>query len=211
MSMSFCDKCKTWSMIFEPCACKKGGMPMSYHDPMTAFLSGSLASATGHPVHPHQAAAAASAGLYITTTDTSNVQSKWRKADWQARLQRLKAKGTTTLYHQTQPAAADAILKSGKFLRGSTGWFGGGIYFAQCIEDTHRKAHAHGVVLEADVYLGNRYKLVNPHRRYVFTFRQLLESGYDSVHASGIRSGDEMVVYNFDQIKKVRRAASNAT
>ena len=53
-------------------------------------------------------------------------------------------------YHQTDESCARSILRDG-FLRGPEGMAGAGIYFAAYEEDTHHKAHKHGVILVADV------------------------------------------------------------
>jgi hypothetical protein len=49
-----------------------------------------------------------------------------------------------TLYHQTNPAAANAILRSGKMMRGSAGLAGGGIYFATSKQDTDHTRRTNG-------------------------------------------------------------------
>ena len=45
----------------------------------------------------------------------------------------------TVLYHATDPAAADSIMQSRMFLRGSAGLCGGGMCFATTPFDTLRK------------------------------------------------------------------------
>lgn len=56
------------------------------------------------------------------------------------------------LYHVTSVDSAKSIVNLGKMLRGSSGMFGGGIYFA-LTEDSH-KAHYQGAIIAADVVLG---------------------------------------------------------
>ena len=48
---------------------------------------------------------------------------------------------TIRLYHVTSPDSAKAIVNSYKMLRGSTGLFGGGIYFAETEAIASHKAH----------------------------------------------------------------------
>ena len=119
---------------------------------------------------------------------------------------RLSRGPTKTLYHQTDAAAADSIVRGQQFHRGSGGSLGGGIYFAASPSATDAKAHSHGVVLEATVRLGC-IKEVH-HIDNNLTFDSLNRAGFDSVHADMFSTGDEWVVYNWDQatqIKIVRR------
>ncbi len=62
------------------------------------------------------------------------------------------ARGYAALYHQTDRAAADSILRSQTFRMGAKGFAGAGIYFATNPEDTQGKALHGGVILEAKVY-----------------------------------------------------------
>ena len=63
------------------------------------------------------------------------------------------------------------------------------------------KALQHGVVLKADVRLGNPKLLrkIDPS----VTFRGLVADGFDSVKCTAFNSGDEYVVYNHDQVSNI--------
>ena len=118
------------------------------------------------------------------------------------REERLAHGQTATLYHETADAGAVAIESSQRFRRGDdSGSAGSGIYFATSPGDCHRKAHNHGVVLQATVRLGNVKTVDHPES---FTFTELDNSGYDSVKLT-CYTGDEYVVYNYDQVTNIRR------
>ena len=123
----------------------------------------------------------------------------------EARLQ-----GTAqTLYHQTSPENAKAILKSGIMLPGSGGLAGGGIYFATTDTDTDHKALSHGVVLVADVRLG-QVLTINRNGDSTITFESLQRRGYDSVLIPRT-GGREYVVYHPDQVSNIRVFAQRPT
>jgi hypothetical protein len=65
--------------------------------------------------------------------------------------------GVTILYHQTNIAAAQSIVKSQKFKAGAQGCVGQGMYFAQRPEETYPKTTSTGPILAAEVRLGNRF------------------------------------------------------
>lgn len=111
--------------------------------------------------------------------------------------------GWETLYHQTDPEAADAILRSQKMYRGSGGLAGGAIYFATNQSDTAHKAKSHGVILRAEVYLGKSKKIPNSGEDYTYT--KLKRQGYDSVTIDR-PGGTEYAVYDCGQVKNIRRA-----
>mmetsp|Transcript_6085 Transcript_6085/g.9439 ORF Transcript_6085/g.9439 Transcript_6085/m.9439 type:complete len:142 (+) Transcript_6085:184-609(+) len=108
-----------------------------------------------------------------------------------------------TLYHQTSPEAAEAILRSQKMNRGSDGLAGGGIYFAETKADTYRKARNHGVILKADVTVGNAKEIDRNGQDN--SYWNLKRQGYDSVTIPR-HNGREWVVYNHAQVKNIRRA-----
>ena len=108
-----------------------------------------------------------------------------------------------TLYHQTDPAAANAILRSGKMMRGSAGLAGAGIYFATSKQDTNHKAHQRGAYLECRVQVG-KVKTVSANGDPSITCRSLRREGYDSVLIPR-QNGHEYVVYDWAQVKSVRR------
>lgn len=124
--------------------------------------------------------------------------------DDKQRNQRLST-NQKTLYHQTSPEAAEAIISSQTFLLGKTGVLGGGIYFAASITDTDRKAETKGVILEAEVLLGRIQTFTGPSRD--ITFQKLLKMGYDSTFIM-MNSGPEYVVYNSDQVRNIRYASN---
>jgi hypothetical protein len=110
--------------------------------------------------------------------------------------------GYAMLYHQTNRAAADSILRSQSFRPGKEGFAGAGIYFCMNPEDTHGKAHEHGVVLEAKVLIGQseNISVSNPSmtREYLKSMKK------DSVIILGMRTGVECVIYDHSQIKDIR-------
>lgn len=73
--------------------------------------------------------------------------------------QNMSKSGVTVVFHQTSFSAAMSILGSKKFQPGSDGCVGQGMYFAQSPEDTHRKTRHRGVILAADVSLGQRFQV----------------------------------------------------
>lgn len=122
---------------------------------------------------------------------------------YQGRQRRLQPAGSRTLYHQTSPDAAKAIIASQQMNRGSQGSLGGGIYFAQSPADTDRKAVQKGVILVCEVRLGNTKVVAAPDPS--ITFAQLLKGGHDSVMTNFFQTGPEFVVYNVDQVTSIRK------
>ncbi len=116
---------------------------------------------------------------------------------------RLEEEGVTKLFHQTDEACANLILDSRQLKRGNTGSLGGGIYFATSTAATDLKAIRRGIYLAADVLLGNTKTATAGHS---YTFKDLLEEGFDSVCGTFFRSGlEEYVVYNYDQVTNIRQ------
>ena len=113
-----------------------------------------------------------------------------------------KSMGTLTLYHITDKAAAKAIKKSGKMLRGSQGAYGAGIYFAESPKACMGKAHNHGWLIKARVKMG-KAKVVSQTGDH--SHSELKKAGFDSVYApTGPRGGDaEYVVFNHSQVTVV--------
>jgi hypothetical protein len=68
-------------------------------------------------------------------------------------------RGVTTLYHQTNVAAAQSIVGSQRFRAGPEGCVGQGMYFAQLPEETYPKTTSTGPILAADVRLGTPFKV----------------------------------------------------
>ena len=108
-----------------------------------------------------------------------------------------------TLYHVTNGSAARAIVSSQQMRRGSGGAAGGAIYFARTPADAQRKSARGGdVCLVADVWMG-RSKVIDSIDPSL-TFGGLQQEGYDSVWLTAL-NGDELVVYNYDQVENIRR------
>ena len=111
-----------------------------------------------------------------------------------------------SLYHYTTRHAADAIVRTQQMVRGAGGAAGGGIYFARTYADAWRKAwQGKEVCLQADVWMG-RSKVcssVDP----TANVSSLQQQGYDSVWLTCL-NGDELVVYNYDQVENIRVVSS---
>ena len=107
--------------------------------------------------------------------------------------------GTLELYHMTGESGKDAIIRSGRMLRGQSGAFGGGIYFADKPSDCLRKAKSQGFLVRAEVRMGTALVAAKFKDR---SFQGLRSRGCESVYAPSIfSSGAEYVVYNHDQVK----------
>jgi len=108
-----------------------------------------------------------------------------------------------TLFHYTNRAAADAIVTSQHMMRGGQGVAGGGIYFARTPADARRKSQGGSdACLQADVWLGNP-KLLDA-MDHGMNFTTLSREGFDSVWLTCM-NGDELVVYNYDQVENIKR------
>ena len=133
-----------------------------------------------------------------------------------------KKVGKITLYHLTSITAGKAIKKSGKMLRGSSGWFGvrihtliqiithtnltlepqGGIYFAKSIQICARKSkNGTDCVIKAQVNMGKALVIDANTCNTKYTYTKLKKMGCNSVIAKGIATGDEFVVFNYGQVK----------
>jgi len=106
-----------------------------------------------------------------------------------------------TLYHQTSPVIAALILKGG-FKLGTSGWCGGGIYFAISPEDTSKKAispDSHkGFIIAAQVDVG-RVLHLSKKCDWSMTDQKLQSEQYDSVTFNP-GDGVEYVVYSSDRV-----------
>mmetsp|Transcript_116443 Transcript_116443/g.336365 ORF Transcript_116443/g.336365 Transcript_116443/m.336365 type:complete len:126 (+) Transcript_116443:66-443(+) len=108
-----------------------------------------------------------------------------------------------TLHHVT--SAGEDIRRSGEMKPGSSGMAGGGIYFADNWHAAETKAHSRGYRVTAQVDLG-RVKTVDKQgtSRYRHcTEQQLRREGYDSIHITGLATGDEYVVYDNSRVRSV--------
>eukprot|EP00811_Abedinium_folium_P007628 NODE_17040_length_964_cov_6.359618.p2 GENE.NODE_17040_length_964_cov_6.359618~~NODE_17040_length_964_cov_6.359618.p2 ORF type:complete len:164 (-),score=35.69 NODE_17040_length_964_cov_6.359618:415-906(-) len=125
------------------------------------------------------------------------------KNDTLMRARRNRMEGTgKRLYHVTSSAAASRIKAGGNLLqRGADGAAGAGMYFATSREHAVRKCQQRRgtplVCLTCEVSVGIVKKLDAGAEKPTFT--KLLKQGYDSVLITNL-SGDEYVVYNWDQV-----------
>ena len=137
-----------------------------------------------------------------------------KAAEEEARLARITAnrkaqENPVWLYHQTDPDAATAILATQRMLRGFSGLVGGGIYFAETAQESNAKCHHDGVVLLCRVRLGKQQSVdhgVNKRSRCYpnFTWTELTRDGYDSVVITNHRTGNEHVVFNYEQVEEIQ-------
>lgn len=110
------------------------------------------------------------------------------------------------LYHLT--ARGEDIKESGEMLRGSRGLAGGGIYFADSPDTCRAKALSNGYIIKARVLVGkakvvslgplNLGAIINQ-----YDFTSLQGEGFDSLQIEGLRTGDEFIVYNKDQVELI--------
>ena len=113
-----------------------------------------------------------------------------------------KRVGKITLYHLTSLDAGRKIKRSGKMLRGSQGWFGGGIYFASSVSNCARKSkHGSACVIKAEVNMGVSLVINANSCSTTYTYSKLKSMGCNSIIAKGISTGDEFVVFNYSQVK----------
>merc|ERR1712151_131877 len=109
----------------------------------------------------------------------------------------------TELYHQTDAATAEIILRTQHMKPGKKGLAGGGIYFATTQELTGHKAISKGVILKAYVRLG-RILTLDSDGDTRMTFEKLQSKGFDSVCiARKVSSGHEYVVYDPAQVLRI--------
>jgi hypothetical protein len=104
-------------------------------------------------------------------------------------------------FHCTSREAATAIVETQTFRRGMGGLAGGGMYFADTVEDAQRKARQRGVTLEATVYLGQPH-IVPPNGDGTISFAKLQTMAKDSVIIPRA-NGNEYVVYSSDQVSDI--------
>ena len=105
------------------------------------------------------------------------------------------------LFHQTDGAGAEAISQQATMKKGAVGSAGAGIYFAESRQATDHKAHAHGWIVEARVYLGRQ--LVVPHAGDTsLTAAMVRAAGCDSVRFER-RGGTEHVIFGWERASLV--------
>jgi hypothetical protein len=107
---------------------------------------------------------------------------------------------TLTLYHCTDTESAYLILADQRFIRGSDGYFGGGMYYAESVQDAERKAHKKGVVLSAEVRVG---KALVCDQQYKGDYQSLKALGCNSIKGTCL-NGTEWVVFNNGRIRGIK-------
>ena len=149
--------------------------------------------------------------FYGDETEESNDQQKQtnQQSHRSERQQRLDQGPTVTKYHNTD--AHRAIIEEQKMKRGSSGWVGGGIYFADTEAETHGKTKNRGQTLQAKVQLGRTLTVTPTSADSNMTYSKLQNLGYDSVKLTGPSTGDEYVVYNSDQVNEIDYAGSTSS
>ena len=107
-------------------------------------------------------------------------------------------KNVIRLYHATDEEGARGIKDLGIMFRGKSGSYGAGIYFASSPKAAERKARNSGYLVVADVYVGKSkvVQYVDPE----MSFTKLNQEGYDSIRGKWSQTGEEYVVYNWDQV-----------
>jgi len=114
---------------------------------------------------------------------------------------RRRAVGVRTLYHETSPQIAAAILSSG-FRPGGAGWCGGAIYFYSSpqIPATKLGPQSHsGAVIEAKVSMGRTAYLDSQCRGHEEARRN-----YDSIMFNP-GDGEEFIVFSGSRVVSMRR------
>lgn len=139
------------------------------------------------------------------------------KQELDRRQARLEEGETVVCYHQLTRELADKVKAAGgKMIRGQQGVAGAGIYFAHTPQETEWKARKRGVVLRCEVKVG-AVKELPRHGDRKATFASLVREGKDSVlikrgicqrpgQGLGKPSGNEIVVYSWDQVRVIGEA-----
>ena len=161
----------------------------------------------GHPmmgVHPlmggHPLILGRPQIIAVPSSSSSSSSTSWRDMN-------SRHMGKKTLWHATSESAARSIAADRKMLRGSDGWFGGGIYFAEDKSRCRKKArNGSDFYICAEVDLGTALMLDTDRvsGKSDITYTKLRGKGCDSVFAYNINTGNEYVVYNHGQVKILR-------
>mmetsp|Transcript_9028 Transcript_9028/g.25977 ORF Transcript_9028/g.25977 Transcript_9028/m.25977 type:complete len:128 (+) Transcript_9028:112-495(+) len=117
-------------------------------------------------------------------------------------LQALCTSGRCVGYHQTSSAHGQQISQSRVMRPSSSGAAGRGIYFAIRPNETQRKAHNHGCMVTAEIFM-SRPKHVYRANSPNVTYESLAAEGYDGVIVHGFMSGVEVVVYRSEQVRVI--------
>lgn len=120
---------------------------------------------------------------------------------------RTFGKKVVDLYTVIGAVAGGEVKKSGKFINGSLGPFGGGLYFYDSKEIAihmakHRTAGKRGYVVAVKVFVGEEMDVSNLDDK-LLDFRTLQTAGKDSVTRS-LGFGNEYIVFNADQVCVVK-------
>jgi hypothetical protein len=117
---------------------------------------------------------------------------------------------TTTLYHMTSITNAVAILKGQVMHPGSGGLCGPGIYLGPDGSKLPDKALRYGVILAAEVDLGKVMIVDKSDIRGDEDWAQdVTQQGFDSMCCTGLRSGDEYVVYDASRVHSISFKAAD--
>lgn len=102
-------------------------------------------------------------------------------------------------YHATSRENAENIYKEG-FKCGKSGWFGGGIYFAEKPKCAYNKALSSpkNAIIVVTLNLGRVKELTHIDRSMCLT--KINKLGYDSVRMQNIPSGAEICLYESHRI-----------
>jgi hypothetical protein len=108
------------------------------------------------------------------------------------------------LFHMTSIQNAVAILREQEMHPGTHGLCGPGIYFGAEPDQLSKKAHSPGVILSADVDLGNVMVARKDQCYAGEDWAHILDHrGYDTVKCTGLVSGDEYVVYDSNRVRSI--------
>jgi hypothetical protein len=142
------------------------------------------------PVRRRQITSSSSSRRQITSSSSSSSSTTKKRI------------GKITLYHVTSLDSGRKIKRCGKMLRGSSGWFGGGIYFASSVSSCLRKTrNGDSCVIKAVVDMGTALVINASSNSTKYSYSKLQSMGCNSVLARGINTGDEYVVFNYSQVK----------
>ena len=108
------------------------------------------------------------------------------------------------LIHQTDLECANKIIETQLMIPGTTGLFGGGIYFANTIEAAALKAHKKGVFLCAEVNLGKTISISRDNIPGNLNIAALKAQGYTAITGYRMQSGREIIVFDSKQVSNIK-------
>ena len=118
-----------------------------------------------------------------------------------------------TFFYETSLEAAISIIREqsirpSQFGKKRNPLFGPGIYFAMTINGAHNKSNNHGVCLSADVLIHKTKEMDKQDgiklKNNIKYWEKLRNEGYDSIFCYGMRTGDEVVIFDQKQIKNIK-------